>query len=200
MTSHPPRTGPGPRSLGDLFLSLNTLALQGFGGVIAIAQRELVERKRWLTQEQFLEDWAVAQILPGPNIVNLALMLGSRHFGLRGALVALAGLFLVPMCILMSLVLLYSGVAGHPAAQGALRGMGAVVGGLILATAIKLLGALGTNPMGRPACGLIALTTFVAVVVFRVPLPWTLATVGLAACLWAYHRLGRSSPDEEAGR
>ena len=100
---------------------------------------------------------------------------------------------------LMTLVLLYSGVADHPAAQGALRGMGAVVGGLIMATAIKLLGALGSNPMGRTACGLIAVATFVAVVVFRVPLPWTLATVGLAACLWAYHRLGKAAPEKGTG-
>ncbi|WP_196933700.1 chromate transporter, partial [Pseudacidovorax intermedius] len=74
-----------PESLADLFLSFTILALQGFGGVLAVVQRELVERKRWLTKEQFIEDWAVAQVLPGPNVINLALMLGDRHFGLRGA-------------------------------------------------------------------------------------------------------------------
>jgi chromate transporter len=66
-----------PASLRNLFWSFSWLALQGFGGVMAVTQRELVERKRWLSREGFLEDWAVAQILPGPNVANLAVMLGA---------------------------------------------------------------------------------------------------------------------------
>lgn len=81
-----------PNSLGDLFITLTVLALQGFGGVLAVVQHELVVRKRWLTQEEFIEEWAVAQVLPGPNVVNLCLILGSRYFGWRGAAVALAGM------------------------------------------------------------------------------------------------------------
>jgi hypothetical protein len=65
-----------PRSSGHLFRAFSVIALQGFGGVLAVVQRELVERRGWLTREQFLEGWAVAQTLPGPNVVNLALMLG----------------------------------------------------------------------------------------------------------------------------
>ena len=64
----------GPRSLADLFFSFTLLALQGFGGVLAIVQRELVEKKKWLTPEQFVEDWAVAQIMPGPNVVNMSII------------------------------------------------------------------------------------------------------------------------------
>ena len=71
-----------PASTGDLFITFNRLALQGFGGVLAVAQRELVERKRWLTREQFVEMLSLSQVLPGPNVVNLALMLGDRFFGL----------------------------------------------------------------------------------------------------------------------
>ena len=69
-----------PRSLADLFFSFSWLALQGFGGVLAVVQRELVERKRWMSNEEFIEDWAVAQILPGPNVINIWMMIGSRHF------------------------------------------------------------------------------------------------------------------------
>ena len=79
-----------PRSKTDLFVTFTFLALQGFGGVLTVVQREVVERKRWMTPAQFLEDWAVAQILPGPNVVNFCLMLGSRHFGLLGHYHALA--------------------------------------------------------------------------------------------------------------
>jgi len=67
-----------PVSVFDIYCSFTILALQGFGGVVAIVQRELVEKKRWMTQQEFLEEWAVAQIMPGPNVVNLSLMLGHR--------------------------------------------------------------------------------------------------------------------------
>ena len=70
-----------PRSKTDLFVSFTLLALQGFGGVLAVVQRELVEKKRWMTREQFVEDWAVAHILPGPNVVNFCLTIGGRYFG-----------------------------------------------------------------------------------------------------------------------
>ena len=75
-----------PRSVRELFLAFSWLALQGFGGVLAVAQRELVEKKRWLTREEFTQEWAVAQIMPGPNVINMAIVLGARHFGWRGAL------------------------------------------------------------------------------------------------------------------
>ena len=76
MSEHQPLQQ--PRSKTDLFVSFTVLALQGFGGVLAVVQRELVEKKRWMTREQFVEDWAVAQIMPGPNVINLALMIGGR--------------------------------------------------------------------------------------------------------------------------
>lgn len=186
----PTRPAEAPRSSSDLFVSFTWLALQGFGGVLAVAQRELVERKGWMTKEEFVEDWAVAQILPGPNIVNLALMFGSRHFGPRGGLAACAGLFAVPLFVVLLLVLLYSGVAHLPAAQGALRGMAAVSAGLIVGTGFKLASALRGNPMGAWVCALLAVATFFAVALIRLPLMAVLLGLGLGACWWAYRRLG----------
>ena len=102
----PTPTGPArPQSLTDLFTSFTLLALQGFGGVLAVAQRELVEKKRWLNREEFVEDWAVAQIMPGPNVVNLSLMIGARYFGFKGAMAALAGMLAAPLVIVLLLAL-----------------------------------------------------------------------------------------------
>jgi chromate transporter len=126
-----------PRSPADLFWSFSMLALQGFGGVMAVAQRELVDRKRWMTRQEFLGEWAVAQIMPGPNIINLALMLGDRHFGLRGALAGFAGMVTFPLVILLLIAMVFSSVEDIPAVQGGLRGMGGAVIGLIAANAIK---------------------------------------------------------------
>ena len=140
--------------------------------MLAVVQRELVEKKRWMTRDQFVEDWAVAQIMPGPNVVNLSMMIGGRYFGLRGALAALAGMLAAPLVLVLLLAVAYGSVAQHPAAQGALRGMGAVAAGLITATGIKLVTALENNAMGRAACLLLASLTFVAIGMLRWPLLW----------------------------
>ena len=179
-----------PHSLSDLFWSFTWLALQGFGGVLSVAQRELVDRKRWLTPEEFVEDWAVAQILPGPNVVNLSLMLGDRYFGLRGALVAMAGMLAFPLLCVLLLAALFAGISGAPAAQGALRGMGAVAAGLIVATGLKLVPALKKNVMGVGVCALLAVTTFIAIALLRIPLFGVLVGLGGAVSVWAWHQLG----------
>ena len=192
MSTEPTISGAArqPRSRSDLFWSFSWLALQGFGGVLAVVQQELVERKGWLTREQFVEDWAVAQILPGPNVVNLALMIGGRYFGLAGALSGLAGLLLAPLVVLLAVAALFSTVADTPLAQGALRGMGAVAAGLVTAAGLRLLGALRSNIMGGLACALFAAATFVAIAWLRTPLLWVLLGLGSVATAWAWHRLG----------
>jgi len=141
-----------PKSKTDLFVSFTLLALQGFGGVLVVVQRELVDQKKWLTNDEFVEDWAVAQILPGPNVVNLAMMVGGRSFGIGGAFAALAGLLLAPTVLVLLIAAAMAGVAETTVAQGMLRGMGAVSAGLIAAVGIKLMGALKNNPMGLWTC------------------------------------------------
>jgi chromate transporter len=181
---------PQPRSIGELFVSFTWLALQGFGGVLAIVQREMVEKKRWLTADEFLEDWAVAQVLPGPNVINLALMIGDRYFGLRGAVAAVAGMLAVPLVVILALAVLYAHHAGNPQVAGALRGMGAVAGGLIAATGIKLIPALRRHPLGFGVClGFVALV-FGAIAFARIPLGWVLLAVGGVACAWTWKRIG----------
>ncbi|MGZ3253850.1 MAG: chromate transporter [Burkholderiaceae bacterium] len=180
---------PQPRSLTDLFMSFTLLALQGFGGVLAIVQREVVERKRWLTKEEFVEDWAVAQIMPGPNVVNLSLMIGGRYFGLPGAMAALAGMLVIPLIVILLLALVYAHYAMHPSVAGALRGMSAVAAGLIAATGLKLFGALKTNPLGMPLCIVLGVLCFVAVALLRWPLVYVLLGLGAVACILAYRKL-----------
>ena len=178
-----------PASPRELFSVFNRLALQGFGGVLPIAQRELVERRRWLTKEQFVEMLSVSQVLPGPNVVNLALMFGDRAFGLRGAVAALGGMLLVPMLVVLLLTVLYAQFAQIPAVTGALRGMGAVAAGLIISTGLKLAGALRRNPMGVPVCIAFATTTVFATAWLRLPLVWVVLGLGSLAIAVAWRRL-----------
>jgi chromate transporter len=185
MTASPHR----PHSLSDLFISFTLLALQGFGGVLAIVQRELVERKRWLTQEEFIEDWAVAQIMPGPNVVNLSLMIGGRYFGLPGALAALAGLLAVPLVLVLALAVLHDRFADSPLVAGALRGMAAVCAGLIGATGIKLAASFRKSPMPAAWCVAIAALGFVLVALLKCPLIYVLLGLGGLGCILTYRRL-----------
>jgi len=178
-----------PRSPADLFWVFNRLALQGFGGVLPIAQRELVERERWLTREQFVELLSVAQVLPGPNVVNLSLMFGDRAFGWRGGLAALGGMIGAPLLVVIALAALYTRFASHPVVAGALRGMGAVAAGLIFATGLKLIPALRRNALGLAPALVCAAATFVAIGLLRVPLLAVLAGVGGLSCAWAWRRL-----------
>ena len=185
----PPPDHPQPASPRDLFVSFTWLALQGFGGVLAIVQREMVEKKKWLTPDQFLEDWAVAQVMPGPNVVNLALMIGDRYFGLRGAIAAVAGMLTVPLFVILALAVLYAHYAANPQVAAALRGMGAVSGGLIAATGIKLIPQLRKHPLGFATClGFVALV-FAAIALLKIPLGWVLLAVGGVACVWTWKKI-----------
>lgn len=179
-----------PASLTQLFTAFTALALQGFGGVLAVAQRVLVEQHRWLTREDFVEVLAVSQVLPGPNVVNMSLMIGDRFFGWRGALAALAGMMTVPTVLVLALSAVYMHYADVPAVAGALKGMGAVAAGLIIGTAIKLAPVLRGNPMGLAACGVFGVATFAGIALLRWPLLWVLPPIGVLACAYAWFRVG----------
>ena len=178
-----------PESVADLFFTFNRLALQGFGGVLAVAQRELVERKRWLSAAQFVEMLSVSQVLPGPNIVNLGLIVGDRFFGLRGAFTAMAGMLLVPTAIVLTLTALYAEYSHLPVVAGALRGMGAVAAGLVFATAGKLAVGLRSNPMGAGMCIAFILATLIMIGGLRWPLAGVLLGLGSVAIFAAWWRL-----------
>lgn len=183
MSTEPQPARARPTSLADIFFSFTVLALQGFGGVVAIVQREMVERKRWLTNEEFVEDWAVAQIMPGPNVINLCLMIGNRYFGLPGALMALAGLLMIPLIIVLLMAVAYAQFAQHPGVAGALRGMSAVTSGLIFATGLKLVPALHNHPLTRRLALLFSALCFVCVALLKLPLVYVL--LGLGAISWS---------------
>ena len=180
-----------PASPGELFRVFTRMALQGFGGVLPVTQRELVERQRWLSPQQFVEMLSLAQVLPGPNVVNLALMVGDRFFGTRGAAAAMAGMLAAPLLVVLALAVLALQLQSHAWAAGALKGMGVVSAGLVIATAFKLAGSLRSNPLGLPLCALAALLALAAIGVLRWPLVGVVLVLGAASTALAWWRLGR---------
>jgi chromate transporter len=179
----------------QLFLVFSGLALRGFGGVLPWAQRVLVEERQWLSREEFLETLAFGQLLPGPNVCNVAIMVGDRWFGWRGSVAALGGMLAAPLALVLIAISLYGQVADQPVFRHALAGMGAVAGGLFMATAVKL--ALGARRQWRwLGFGLLA---FAGLAVLRLPmalLMLVLAPIAVLAAAWVQRRQGqgKSSP------
>jgi chromate transporter len=177
-----------PESPAQLFVVFTRLALQGFGGVMPVTQRALVEHQHWLTRAQFLELLSIAQVLPGPNIVNLALIFGDRHFGWRGALAAMGGVILAPLLLVLVLAVLVQQSSHLPAVGNALRGMGVVAAGLVLSTAVRLVTALRGNALGPSLCGLFTALTVIAIGVLRWPLVPVVLVLTFVSLLFARGR------------
>ncbi|NCV14478.1 MAG: chromate transporter [Betaproteobacteria bacterium] len=177
-----------PRSAAHLFWVFSQLALSGFGGVLPIAEDRLVRREGWVSAQDFLETLALAQVLPGPNICNMAVMLGDRFHGTRGALAALSGLLLPPLVPVLLCAFVYSTWADSPIVAGALRAMAMAAAGLILAMSIRLSKGL-KHPKSD---GLIACLMLAALLVFRLPLLYALGLVGAVSLGLAWRRQDRS--------
>ena len=177
------QTQNAPRSSAELFWVFAQLSLAGFGGVLPIAEDRLVRKEGWISAQDFLATLALAQVLPGPNICNMAIMLGDRFHGNRGALAALSGLLLPPLLPVLLLAILYSRWADSPIVAGALRAMAMAAAGLILAMTLRLSTSL-TTPLSD---GLLACLMLAALLILRLPLLYALALVG-GLSLWIARR------------
>jgi chromate transporter len=119
------------------------MGLFGFGGVLPWARRGLVEQRNWLTAQEFAEALSIGQILPGPNVANLSIMVGSRFYGAAGAVIAFSGLMLAPLAVILLLAVLYDHYGQLPMFQHAFRGTAAAAAGLVV--------AMGYNMVARQA-------------------------------------------------
>ena len=168
---HPP-----PPSLSALFVAFATIALCGFGGVLAWSHRVMVEERRWLTPEQFNETYALCSMLPGSNILNFSIIFGSRFRGVSGALVAIAGLLGPPMLLIMIIGTIYAHYGEVPALRRALTGIASAAAGLLVATVAKMTRPLFVNRRSI-AVPLVAIATFAAIGLMQWPLPLVLAAI-----------------------
>jgi chromate transporter len=169
-----------PITRGELFAACLKMGLLGFGGVLPWARRVFVDERRWLTDRAFAELIGVCQVLPGPNVVNLAVIVGARAHGPVGSLLALTGVLFVPVLVVLVLAAFYAGVATLGWARDAIGAASAAGAGLILGTGVRLLRQ--TRP---PLRGLaLGAAAFVTVGILRWPLLWVLpALVALAILL-----------------
>lgn len=180
-----PSATPTPRALFGAFFAI---ALSGFGGVLPFARRTLVDQRRWLSAAEFTETLSLCQTLPGPNVVNMSIVVGGRACGWRGSVAAFTGLVAAPVAIVISLGALYTRFGGLAEVRAALIGLGAAASGLVAATAARMAEPLlKTRPFA--AAPFIAIA-FLLVAIVKVSLP--LVLLGLApisiAVAWAARR------------
>jgi chromate transporter len=161
---------PEPPSLAALFLSFLTIGSTSFGGgLMGWIRHELVERRGWIDDSQFLAYYGLGQVVPGATNVNLAVIIGTQLRGAAGALAALAGLLLVPLAILLTLGVFYFASHALPGARlinAALAGAGAAAIGFNVATGLRL----GQRSLRRVGSILVAVAIVVAIGVLRLPL------------------------------
>lgn len=165
-----------------LFASCLRIGLAGFGGVMPHARREFVERQRWVSEREMTDLLSLGQLLPGPNIVNVVIMLGVRRCGLAGAAAAVAGLMGLPLVIVLALGATYGLLGDLAWTRGAFAGIGAAAAGLILGMGARLAHALRPHPVVI-AFGVAA---FVAVAALRLPLPWVVVALAPFAVALAW--------------
>ena len=136
------RATESPPTLATLFVSFASIGMMSFGGGLAAwTRREVVQKRGWLDDKQFLSGYALSQLVPGATNVNLAVFIGTELRGTAGALACFFGLVTLPIAIVLLLGVLYLRSQGHAGGAwigGALTGMGAVAIGLNLGTGVRL--------------------------------------------------------------
>ena len=158
-----------PPSLAALFVAFAKMSLSGFGGVLVFARRAIVEEHRWMTADEFNETFALCHFLPGPNIVNLSLVFGSRFRGIGGGLAAFAGLVGPPMLLVTALAAIYSHFGQVEALRRVLAGVSCAAIGLLVSAVFRMMWPLLKR---RDVLGLLVMVAvFVAIGLLRLPLP-----------------------------
>jgi chromate transporter len=130
----------------ELFLGFLTLGLIGFGGVLPLARKVVVEQRQWLSPEKFTELLGLCQFLPGGNIINLSVAIGMEFRGVRGAVSSLIGLIFAPTVIVVLLHYVYEQFQDNLMVKHLFEGLAAAAG-LLVATGLKMLKPLLRNPL-----------------------------------------------------
>ncbi|MBE9401346.1 MAG: chromate transporter [Acinetobacter sp.] len=154
----------------ELFTGFMKLGLMGFGGVLPLAHHMIVKEQKWLSSEQFTNLLGVCQILPGGNIINMAVAIGMEFQGIKGALSSVLGLIFAPTLIVILIYQLYSHFQSIPTVQHMIQGLAAAAAGLLFATGLKML-----KPILKSYLTLFTLTlTIIFMLFLKLPLALTL--------------------------
>jgi chromate transporter len=186
---HPAPSSGEVTSLG-LFLIFARIGLTSFGGGLSgWFMREFVHDRHWMSEDEFLNGLALSQALPGVNVKNLAIWIGYRLLGWRGAVAGFCGIIFPPAVVIILLGVFFSAIASFPLTHIALAGAAAGAIGLSLSMAITAARRLPRRVFPY----LVLIATFAAAAVFRVSLVWTVLIAGALSVGYEYVREARQT-------
>ncbi|WP_017453988.1 chromate transporter [Herbaspirillum rubrisubalbicans] len=154
----------------EIFLGFLGLGMTAFGGALPLAHRMIVERRRWLTDAEFVELLGLCQFLPGGNIINLSVALGMKFRGWKGALAGITGLIAVPSVVVILLGMIYQHFQHDPNVKHLFAGLAAAAAGLLIQMAVKITLPLRKNMV----LAAVAVACFIAIALLRIPLLWVM--------------------------
>jgi chromate transporter len=163
-------------TLLELLSAFTQVSLAAFGGALPWSRRMIVERKRWMTNDEFNETFALSQFLPGPNTINFSVVFGSRFGGAAGAAVALLGLIGPPLVIVTVLGVLYERYGDIDMLGRILAGIASAASGLLVASVAKMAAPMFSKRWNSASP--IAILAFIGVAIMHWPLPYVF--LGLA--------------------
>jgi chromate transporter len=175
-TPAPAGAPPVQPTLLELLSAFTQVSLAAFGGALPWSRRMIVERKRWMTNDEFNETFALSQFLPGPNTINFSVVFGSRFGGAAGAAVALLGLIGPPLVIVTVLGVLYERYGDIDMLGRILAGIASAASGLLVASVAKMAAPMFSKRWNSAPP--IAILTFTGVAIMHWPLPYVF--LGLA--------------------
>jgi chromate transporter len=185
-TASPGAPAPVRPTLTELFLAFAAVSLASFGGALPWSRRMIVERKGWMTAQEFNETFALSQFLPGPNTINFSVVFGARFGGVAGAMTAVAGLLGPPLLIIIVLAVLYAHYGDLPTLGRILSGITAAAAGLLIAVVGKM--AMPLFARRWDWAPVVALLAFAGVAIMRWPLPLVFVVVAPVSIAFAWFK------------
>jgi len=182
----PATTAAAPPTLSDLFRAFAAVSLSGFGGALPWARRMIVDKRGWMTVEEFNETFSLSQFLPGPNVINFSVVFGQRFGGAPGAAVALAGLLGPPLVIVTVLAALYARYGDLETLGRVLSGIASAAAGLLIAIVVKMAAPMFRKrwDFGPP----VAIAAFIGVALMHWPLPLVFLVLAPVSVALAWFR------------
>lgn len=172
-----------PRKLFWSFFKIGTFTIGGGYAMIPMMEEELVNKRKWLSQEEFLDLLSVSQAMPGVFAVNMATSVGHRLFGKRGAVISIIGNIAVPICIILLLAIFFRHFRGNATMEKIFWGIRPAVVALIAAPVFRMAKTAGINWKN---CWIPIVAALLIWIVGVSPIWIILATI-IGGTLWGMH-------------
>ena len=169
------------------FVKVSAFTIGGGMAMVAVVRDILVVKRKWMSDDEFMDILAISQTLPGLMAVNTAIFVGYRLMGTKGSIVATLGSILPPFIIILAIAMIFTGYKDNPAVEAVFKGIRPAVVALIAAPTIQMAIRQKLNWF----TGLLALVTMALIAFLKVSPVYIILVVGVIAAAVARYKEGR---------